>query len=172
MGGIPGEYLHSHRLVEAVTDSRLGQAVVLFVPPPVTAAHGGFQYIHMPVPDGAIFDILLAVMSQVYRLLFQANGVRLGNEMIGGHPVENKVPSFHGRPGIDPGIEHPGIIDHAYQYGGFIYAEVGRLFLKESPGGIADAIYIVTERDIIEVEGEDLFLAEIPFQPDGDDPFF
>ena len=37
-----------------------------------------------------------------------------GDKTIGGHPVENKIASFHGSPGVVPGIEYPGIIDLAH----------------------------------------------------------
>src|SRR5882757_4618932 len=111
-------------------------------------------------------------MAHIDRLLLQEGRLVFRQEMVRGHPADHNITSLYGRFGIPPGIEYRWVIDHSYQHGRLVHAEVRRVFLKEGPGGAADAIYIIAERDLVKVEGQDLLFRKVAFEPDGNDPFF
>src|SRR6185312_16428346 len=75
------------------------------------------------------------------------------------------------RPGVGARSEVAGVIDHPYQNGSLIDGKTVGFLSEERAGRAADAVDIIAERDVVEVEREDLFFRKIAFELDGDDPF-
>ena len=87
------------------------------------------------------------------------------------HVVYHNVPSFKSCFLIGAGVIGGGGFQHTDQCCCFFNAEPVWFLGEKSTGGIADAIYVVAERNGIQVQGQYFLLGKVPFQLYGNDIF-
>src|ERR1700722_4896681 len=119
----------------------------------------------------AIVLVYFAVAADIDRFCLESGRFFGGDEMIGGHPVDDDIAAVGGGFYIGTGVEKTRVVDHSDECGCFVDAEAVGFFPEESAGRPADAVYVVAKGHVIQVKGEDLFLGKIAFQLYGDDPF-